>query len=82
MANPDEAFEIAVKHIPEMQSSDMPLQKAVLDRSIEVWESDRLGETTTEAWQTSVDFMQAAGFIQEAPRVSSLFTNRFVEGAK
>lgn len=80
--HPDEAFEIAVKYIPEMKSSDMPLQKAVLERSIEVWQSERLGETTAEAWQTSVDFMKAAGFIQEKPEVGSLFTNRFVEGAK
>ncbi len=80
--HPDEAFEISLEFIPEMKSSDIPLQKAVLYKSVEVWRSDRLGESSEAAWQASVDFMKAIGLIQEAPKVSALFTNRFVEGAK
>ncbi len=80
--HPDEAFEISLEFIPEMKSTDIPLQKAVLYKSVEVWKSDRLGESSTAAWQASVDFMKAVGLIQEAPAVNQLFTNRFVEGAK
>ncbi len=80
--HPDEAFEISLEFIPEMKSTDIPLQKAVLYKSVEVWQSDRLGESSQAAWQASVDFMKAVGLIQEAPAVSALFTNRFVEGAK
>jgi len=79
--HPDEAFEIALEFIPEMKSGDAPLQKAVLHKCVELWTSDRLGESSTEAWQSSVDFMRAAGFIQESPKVGDLFTNQFVEGA-
>lgn len=80
--HPDEAFEISLEFIPEMKSTDIPLQKAVLLKSVEVWRSDRLGESSQAAWQASVDFMKAVGLIQEAPAVNQLFTNRFVEGAK
>lgn len=80
--HPDEAFDIAVEFIPEMKSTDQPLQKAVLLKSVEVWRSDRLGENSAEAWQASVDFMKAVGLIQETPKVSDLYTNRFVEAWK
>jgi NitT/TauT family transport system substrate-binding protein len=80
--HPDEAFDISLEFIPEMKSADIPLQKAVLYKSVEVWMSDQLGESSAESWQTSVDFMKAVGFIQEAPKISDLFTNRFVEAWK
>jgi len=80
--HPDEAFDIAVEFIPEMKSTDQPLQKAVLLKSVEVWRSDRLGENSAEAWQTSVDFMKSVGLIQETPKISDLYTNRFVENWK
>ena len=82
LEHPDEAFEIAKKFIPELESSDVALQRAVLQRSIELWQSDDLGETTAASWQTSVEFMKAAGFIQEIPEIDSLFTNRFARAAK
>lgn len=82
LLHPDEAFEIAVEFIPEMKTADQPLQKAVLHRSVQLWQTDRLGESTDTAWQASVDFMKAVGFIQDAPQVSELYTNRFVEAWK
>lgn len=80
--HPDEAFETSLEFIPEMKSADIPLQKAVLSKSVEVWRSDHLGESSQAAWQASVDFMKAVGLIQTSPAVEQLFTNRFVEGAK
>jgi len=80
--HPDEAFEIALEFIPEMKSADQPLQKAVLYKSVDVWRTDRLGMSDAAAWQVSVDFMKAVGFIQETPKVGDLYTNRFVEAWK
>ncbi len=82
LAHPDEAFEIAKAFIPEMESSDIPLQKAVLLKSVELWKSDRLGETTEAAWRASAEFMKAAGFIQEIPDIHGLFTNQFASAVK
>lgn len=82
LEHPDEAFEIARKFIPEMDSSDIALQRAVLQKSVELWQGENLGETTTASWQTSAEFMKAAGFIQEMPDVDSLFTNQFVRAVK
>jgi len=82
LAHPDEAFEIARKFIPEMDTSDVALQRAVLQKSVEVWQGDNLGETSAASWQASAEFMKAAGFIQEVPDVDSLFTNQFVLAVK
>lgn len=82
LEHPDEAFETAKKFIPELESSDIALQRAVLQKSIELWQSDDLGETTVASWQASAEFMEAAGFIQEMPEIDSLFTNRFARAAK
>ena len=79
--HPDEAFDIAVKHIPELEATDMALQREVLAQSIDLWRHDRLGETTAAAWETSVEFMLEAGLIQERPAVGELYTNEFVEAA-
>jgi hypothetical protein len=35
--------------------------------------------SSKEAWQESVDFMQATGLLENPVEVDALFTNRFVE---
>jgi len=77
--NPDEAFEIVREAIPEMTDEDAPVQRMVLARSIELWQNDQLGLSSPEAWTKSVDFMFAAGLIESAVAVDTLYTNEFVE---
>lgn len=77
--NPDEAFEIARTFIPEMTDEDAPTQKMVLERSIDLWRSSQPGLSSAEAWAESAEFMLAAGMIDEAVDVESLYTNEFVE---
>ncbi len=77
--NPEEAFEIVREFIPEMTDDDAPTQRLVLARSIDLWRSDRPGFSSASAWTNSADFMLAAGIIEEAVEVESLYTNEFVE---
>ncbi|RME98688.1 MAG: hypothetical protein D6768_16755 [Chloroflexi bacterium] len=77
--NPDEAFDIARQVIPEITDEDAPVQRQVLDASIELWRSDNLGQTSMQAWQDSVDFMRSTGLLEKDVAVDSLFTNQFVE---
>jgi NitT/TauT family transport system substrate-binding protein len=79
--NPDEAFSVAREYIPEMKDADAPLQREVLTACVDLWSTDKLGESDAAAWQHSVDFMASVGMIQSSPKVQELYTNRFVEGA-
>jgi NitT/TauT family transport system substrate-binding protein len=77
--HPDEAFEIVRQVIPEMSDEDAPTQRQVLAASIELWRTDQLGQSSQQAWQDSVDFMQAAGLLEGTVEVGQLYTNKFVE---
>jgi len=78
IAHPDEAFEIARKVIPEITDAAAPVQKQVLEASIALWKTDQPGVSSRQAWQDSVDFMQATGLFKGTVKVDDLFTNQFV----
>jgi len=77
--NPERAFEISRQVIPEMTDADAPIQKQVLERSVELWRSTSLGLSSPQSWSTSADFMLQAGMIEQAVEVEGLYTNEFVE---
>lgn len=78
--NPDEAFEIVRAVIPEMTDEEAPVQRQVLDGSIELWRSDQPGVTTQAAWQETLDFMLSTGLVEGEVIIEELYTNEFVEG--
>ena len=78
LGHPDEAFEIARQFVPEITDETAPTQRAVLEASIALWQSDRLGFSDPQAWADSVAFMQATGLIEAPVEVETLYTNRFV----
>jgi NitT/TauT family transport system substrate-binding protein len=77
--NPDEAFTIVREVIPEIKDEDAPVQRQVLDASLEQWRSDKLGFSNPEAWQASVDFMKETGLLEGEVEAAQLYTNKFVE---
>lgn len=79
LANPDEAFDIVRETIPEMTDEEAPVQRQVLDISLELWQSDRLGISSQEDWQASVDFMTEVGLVENAVETEKLYTNQFIE---
>lgn len=78
---PDEAFEIVRKVMPEMTDADAPVQRQVLEASIELWRSDQPGLSSPQAWQESVDFMRETGLLEADSQieVDKLYANQFVE---
>ncbi len=66
MENPDEAFELSLKYIPDLPESEYETQKQVLLNSIELWKSDQLGATDPERWITTQKVMLDIGFM-DAP---------------
>jgi len=79
--NPDEAFKIVREVIPEMTDEEAPVQRQVLDASIELWRSEQPGISNRQAWQDSLNFMIASDFLdsEKSIDVGALYTNQFVE---
>jgi NitT/TauT family transport system substrate-binding protein len=79
LADPDAAFEIARKAIPEMDDEAALLQRAVLQNCINFWQGEPLGASQGAAWQESVDFLLEIGLISTELAPSDLYTNEFIE---
>ncbi|MFQ5576916.1 MAG: ABC transporter substrate-binding protein [Anaerolineae bacterium] len=76
--NPDEAFEITRRFVPDMTDEDAPTQRAVLEAAIQLWRTDRPGLSDPQAWADSAAFMLNSGLIESAVEVDTLYTNQFV----
>lgn len=77
--NPDEAFQIAVKRVPEAGGEKSAISKAVLMASLPMWKNSRIGETRLEDWQAMEQFMRDAGFISVPVDVKQAFTNEYLQ---
>ncbi|MCC7205668.1 MAG: ABC transporter substrate-binding protein [Anaerolineae bacterium] len=77
--DPDLAYQVSRKYVESLGDDD-PLQRIVLERSIELWRADRLGQSDAETWQRAADTLAAMGLIvgETAPDVAAAFTNDFV----
>ena len=78
IANPDEAYELSKKHIPNLAEADETVQKEVLARSIELWQAKRLGFSDAQSWQNMQDTLLKMGLLEEALDLDKAFTNEFV----
>jgi NitT/TauT family transport system substrate-binding protein len=87
--DPDEAFAICRRYVPEIDDDSAPLQRAVLEESLKFWQvkedaadsARALGESDPAAWSTSQTLMKQLGLIDTEVDVSTLFTNDFVPGS-
>ena len=78
IANPEEAFQLSEKHIPNFADLDAEVQIQVLGTSIEQWKAERLGYSDPQAWQNMQTVLLEAGLISEEMDLSKAFTNEFV----
>ncbi len=82
LANPDEAFAISLKFVPEAGGDNAATDRAVFDASLPYWTpkpGTQPGATTEAAWQAAAEFMQRIGLVDVLVPAADLFTNRFVE---
>jgi NitT/TauT family transport system substrate-binding protein len=77
--DPDTAFDICRRHVPEIDDDSAPLQRAVLEESLNFWRADDLGYSDPAAWEASQAFMRQSGQIESEADVSTMFTNDFIE---
>lgn len=77
--DPEGAFEICLKYVPEAGGENRETNLAILRESVHFWESDQLGRSDPKAWDTSQQIMRRMGLIDTEMDVNTMFTNRFVE---
>ncbi len=77
-SNPQEGLAISVEVIPEAGGQNQKTTEAVLNASIKLWQSQRLGYSDPAAWTASAKFMRDAGLIKNDVDVAKTHTNSFV----
>jgi len=82
VADPDGAFEICLKFVPEAGGENRDAQQAVLNRSVELWKAERTGWSDHDAWEASHEFMLTMGLIDQQTDVQELYNNQFIPDAK
>lgn len=76
--NPDEAFALSAKHIPDFETLDQDVQKQVLATSIELWKAKRLGYADPQSWENMQNVLLNMGLIEKKMDLTKAFTNEFV----
>ena len=84
LADPQAAFEISIKEIPEASLSNKELQLEVLNASLPYWSSDKttangLGYTDLETWQKTAQFMFDTKLLPGEVKAEEGFTNEFIK---
>jgi NitT/TauT family transport system substrate-binding protein len=77
--DPDAAFDICLRYVPEIDDDSAPLQRAVLEESLNFWRANDLGHSDPAAWEASQAFMRQSGQIETEVDVLTMFTNDFVD---
>jgi NitT/TauT family transport system substrate-binding protein len=78
VTDPAGAYTISGKYIPDLAAADQATQKAILSRTIELWKTDRPGQSDPQAWQNMQDTLLKMGLLKKPLDLSQAFTNRFV----
>ncbi|MEM7126156.1 MAG: ABC transporter substrate-binding protein [Chloroflexota bacterium] len=79
--NPDEAFEIALKYVPEA-ADNVEANRAVFDAVLDFWTPQgdyKMGETRLAEWESAAEFMQRIGLVDTLVPADELFTVDFIE---
>lgn len=80
LSDPDAAFEISLKTVPEAGGDQTRVSRAIFDESLKLWQAEeaKLGLSDPEAWAKAAVFMREMGLIQNDVNPADLFTNEFV----
>ncbi len=82
LADPDAAFEISLRAVPEAGGEQAAVSRAIFDESLKLWRAPagELGLSDPAAWEQAAQFMREMGLIQTEVVAADLFTNDFVPG--
>lgn len=81
--NPNEAFEISLKAVPEA-AQEQEVNRAIFDASLPFWTppAERaLGQTDPAIWPATAEFMYDSGLVDKLVDTEDIWTNQFVKEA-
>lgn len=78
--DPDAAFQLALKYIPELQSDRQPQELQKLKESLALWRSDMttkngLGFSDPQSWETTYRFLRDSNILQSDVELQQAYTN-------
>ena len=79
IADPNGAFEISTKYVEGLASSDKQVQMAILQRSIQSWNSDMMGASDQTSWQNMQQVLLDMGLLTNPVDLNKAFTNDFIK---
>lgn len=83
LANPDEAFAISLKYVPEA-AQNQETNRAIFDTSLAFWSpppGQALGMTRAEIWNATAAFLKDAGLVDTLVDTKDIWTNEFVQAS-
>ena len=78
LADQTEAFEMSAAYIEGLEENSA-VQRAVLERSVALWETPTPGLMSASAWEQAQVVMRDAGMIDTTSPVDALYTNAFIQ---
>ncbi len=84
LANPDEAFKVAVAQIPELKPDQQPFQRKVLDDSLTYWrtpdtDKNGLGWLNPPAWKETYTFLRQGGILTQDTDPDKAYNEAFLK---
>lgn len=77
--HPDEAFEISKQFVEGLSDPQVAATaRQVLGRSIDLWRTERLGESHPESWAAMQEVLLNMGLLSEPLDLNEVFTNEFL----
>ena len=74
IADPDAAYALCRKYVEGLAEND-PIQKKVLQATLEFWKTDKPGVSELAAWRNMDSTLRSMGLLSEPLDVSKAFTN-------
>ncbi len=77
--DPDTAFELSLRYVPDLPEDEYDTQYQVLLNSVELWRSDTPGMTTLEAWETTQQVLIDSELMNDPlDNLEDAFTNNYL----
>ncbi|MDI7274833.1 MAG: ABC transporter substrate-binding protein [Anaerolineae bacterium] len=78
IADPDAAFAITKRVVPEIGGENEALQREVLAECVRFWQGEEPGKSDPASWRAVVDLLRELNLTDAAVDPESLYTNEFV----
>ncbi len=78
IADPDAAFAATQKLVPEIGGENEPLQRAVLEEAVRLWQAEPLGQSDPASWRAVVDLLRELQILSTDVDPEAMFTNEFL----